>query len=95
MEEISSSTQTGVSGRKSILRGEMQRELAATFEAEGLLGLKKMVISIAEKHNDGKIASWRKFLEFAAAKPGEEADWVLFYLSSMDPEFLRALVSIL
>ena len=94
MEATSSSTQTGTSGKKSILRGKMQREMAACFEGRGLLGLKKMLISIAEKHNDGKIASWKKFLEFATAKPGE-TDWVLFYLGNMDPEFLRALVSIL
>jgi hypothetical protein len=90
MEEICAGTQTGESGKKSILRGEMQLAMAAKYEAEGVVGLKKMLISIAERHDDGKTQSWKKFLDFARQKE----DWVMFYLCSMDPEFLRALVSL-
>lgn len=48
-----------------------------------------MLVSIAEEHDDGKIASWKKFLDFVR----QEEDWVMFYLCSMDPEFLKALIS--
>lgn len=41
MEEIGARTQSGEDEKKSVLRGEMQLQMAAKYEAEGIGGVER------------------------------------------------------
>jgi len=85
--------QTGAapSNPQIVLANPRQRKIAAILEVEGIGEVRIECLKIArEKHSKKpEMESWKKFLQWA----DEKEDWITFYLASMYPDFLAALVT--